>query len=235
MYTNAKRASVTCVCFFNHVYWTYSPDFFPQIEELEQKYGGHIIARRAARRIQTAFRQYQLSKNFQKIRNSLSESKLPRRISLRHPSPSGRSRNAAQRHSYTLHPGGGQIPLRSKTPPPPPCRSTSLPPSPASTTTNTSTSSTQGQAPPQTPGPTLTQLEDCFSEQVSVCGSGVKITHLKELHLINIWRKLLWDDLEKVKIKIFSSTTSSSIQCFCVLVRVLDIKQEKRERGCTWS
>uniref|UniRef100_A0AAX7SNN2 SEC7 domain-containing protein n=1 Tax=Astatotilapia calliptera TaxID=8154 RepID=A0AAX7SNN2_ASTCA len=80
-------------------------------------------------RIQTAFRQYQLSKNFQKIRNSLSESKLPRRISLRHPSPSGRNRNAAQRHSYTLHPGGGQIPLRSKTPPPPPCRSTSLPPS----------------------------------------------------------------------------------------------------------
>uniref|UniRef100_A0A8C6MJA7 IQ motif and SEC7 domain-containing protein 3 n=1 Tax=Nothobranchius furzeri TaxID=105023 RepID=A0A8C6MJA7_NOTFU len=109
---------------------------FSQIEELEQKYGGHLIARRAARRIQTAFRQYQLSKNFQKIRNSLSESKLPRRISLRHPSPSGRNRNATQRHSYSLHPGGGQIPLRSKTPPP--------------------------------PGPTLTQLEDCFSEQVSL-------------------------------------------------------------------
>uniref|UniRef100_A0A7N6C4I7 SEC7 domain-containing protein n=1 Tax=Anabas testudineus TaxID=64144 RepID=A0A7N6C4I7_ANATE len=86
---------------------------------LEQKYGGHLIARRAARRIQTAFRQYQLSKNFQKIRNSLSESKLPRRISLRHPSPSAAA------------------------------------PSPASTT-----------APPQTPGPTLTQLEDCFSEQL---------------------------------------------------------------------
>uniref|UniRef100_A0A3B5ABU3 IQ motif and SEC7 domain-containing protein 3 n=1 Tax=Stegastes partitus TaxID=144197 RepID=A0A3B5ABU3_9TELE len=84
--------------------------------------------------IQTAFRQYQLSKNFQKIRNSLSESKLPRRISLRQPSPSGRNRNAAQRHSYSLHPGGGQIPLRP--------------------------------APPQTPGPTLTQLEDCFSEQL---------------------------------------------------------------------
>uniref|UniRef100_A0A3Q3LQQ7 IQ motif and SEC7 domain-containing protein 3 n=1 Tax=Mastacembelus armatus TaxID=205130 RepID=A0A3Q3LQQ7_9TELE len=93
-------------------------------------------------RIQTAFRQYQLSKNFQKIRNSLSESKLPRRISLRHPSPSGRNRNAAQRHSYTLHPGGGQIPLPAT-------------PSPALNT-----------APPQTPGPTLTQLEDCFSEQL---------------------------------------------------------------------
>ncbi|XP_021177849.2 IQ motif and SEC7 domain-containing protein 3 isoform X1 [Fundulus heteroclitus] len=136
-----------------------------QIEELEQKYGGHLIARRAARRIQTAFRQYQLSKNFQKIRNSLSESKLPRRISLRHPSPSSRTRNAAQRHSYSLHPGGGQIPLRSKTPPPPPCRSTSLPPSPASAPAN-APSSAPSQAPPQAPGPTLTQLEDCFSEQL---------------------------------------------------------------------
>lgn len=145
-----------------------------QIEELEQKYGGHLIARRAARRIQTAFRQYQLSKNFQKIRNSLSESKLPRRISLRQPSPSGRARNATQRHSYSLHPGGGQIPLRSKTPPPPPCRSTSLPPSPASAPVTAPSSGAtsasdqdQSQAPPQTPGPSLTQLEDCFSEQVS--------------------------------------------------------------------
>nr|XP_020467990.1 IQ motif and SEC7 domain-containing protein 3-like isoform X2 [Monopterus albus] len=136
-----------------------------QIEELEQKYGGHLIARRAARRIQTAFRQYQLSKNFQKIRNSLSESKLPRRISLRHPSPSDRNRSTAQRHSYTLHPGGGQIPLRSKTPPPPPCRSTSLPSSPASVSA-AAASPDLTTAPSQTPGPTLTQLEDCFSEQL---------------------------------------------------------------------
>lgn len=135
----------------------------PQIDELEQKYGGHLIARRAARRIQTAFRQYQLSKNFQKIRNSLSESKLPRRISMRHPSPSGRNRNTAQRHSYSLHPGGVQIPLRSKTPPPPPCRSTSLPPSPASAP---SAGAPPAAVPPQTPGQTLTQLEDCFSDQV---------------------------------------------------------------------
>ncbi len=45
--------------------------------------GGHLISRRAACKIQTAFRQYQLSKNFEKIRNSLLESRLPRRISLR--------------------------------------------------------------------------------------------------------------------------------------------------------
>uniref|UniRef100_A0A8C5G606 IQ motif and SEC7 domain-containing protein 3 n=1 Tax=Gouania willdenowi TaxID=441366 RepID=A0A8C5G606_GOUWI len=50
---------------------------------LEHKYGGHFISRRAACKIQTAFRQYQLSKNFEKIRNSLLESRLPRRISLR--------------------------------------------------------------------------------------------------------------------------------------------------------
>ncbi|XP_048864530.1 IQ motif and SEC7 domain-containing protein 3-like isoform X1 [Brienomyrus brachyistius] len=54
-----------------------------QIEMLEHKYGGHLISRRAACRIQTAFRQYQLSKNFEKIRNSLLESRLPRRISMR--------------------------------------------------------------------------------------------------------------------------------------------------------
>ncbi|XP_037109987.1 IQ motif and SEC7 domain-containing protein 3 isoform X1 [Syngnathus acus] len=136
-----------------------------QIEDLEQRYGGHLIARRAARRIQTAFRQYQLSKNFQKIRNSLSESKLPRRISLRQPSPSGRARNSTQRHSYSLHPGGGQIPLRSKTPPPPPCRSTSLPPSPASAPA-AAAAPTSGAPPSQSPGPSLSQLEDCFSEQL---------------------------------------------------------------------
>uniref|UniRef100_A0A8B9K695 IQ motif and Sec7 domain ArfGEF 3a n=1 Tax=Astyanax mexicanus TaxID=7994 RepID=A0A8B9K695_ASTMX len=50
---------------------------------LEHKYGGHLISRRAACKIQTAFRQYQLSKNFEKIRNSLLESRLPHRISLR--------------------------------------------------------------------------------------------------------------------------------------------------------
>ncbi|XP_034143982.1 IQ motif and SEC7 domain-containing protein 3 isoform X2 [Esox lucius] len=119
-----------------------------QIEELEQRYGGHLVSRRAACRIQTAFRQYQLSKNFQKIRNSLSESKLPRRISLRRPNPN-RGQNLTQRHSFLLETGGP--PIRPKTPPPPPSRSTSLPPS-------TSTI--------PAPGPSLTQLEDCFSEQV---------------------------------------------------------------------
>ncbi|KAM9481591.1 IQ motif and SEC7 domain-containing protein 3 isoform 2-T2 [Clarias gariepinus] len=61
-----------------------SPDLKQkQIEDLEQKYGGALISRRAACKIQTAFRQYQLSKNFQKIRNSVLESGVPRRMSVR--------------------------------------------------------------------------------------------------------------------------------------------------------
>ncbi|KAL7870972.1 hypothetical protein SRHO_G00084690 [Serrasalmus rhombeus] len=61
-----------------------SPDLKQkQLEELEQKYGGPLISRRAACKIQTAFRQYQLSKNFQKIRNSVLESGIPRRMSVR--------------------------------------------------------------------------------------------------------------------------------------------------------
>ncbi|XP_028823272.1 IQ motif and SEC7 domain-containing protein 3 isoform X2 [Denticeps clupeoides] len=54
-----------------------------QIADLEQRYGGPLIARRAACKIQTAFRQYQLSRNFEKIRNSLSERREPRRMSVR--------------------------------------------------------------------------------------------------------------------------------------------------------
>uniref|UniRef100_A0A8C1M0E8 IQ motif and Sec7 domain ArfGEF 3b n=1 Tax=Cyprinus carpio TaxID=7962 RepID=A0A8C1M0E8_CYPCA len=46
-------------------------------------YGGPLISRRAACKIQTAFRQYQLSKNFQKIRNSVLERGIPRRMSVR--------------------------------------------------------------------------------------------------------------------------------------------------------
>ncbi|XP_076848712.1 IQ motif and SEC7 domain-containing protein 3 isoform X2 [Brachyhypopomus gauderio] len=61
-----------------------SPDLKQkQIEELEQKYGGALTSRRAACKIQTAFRQYQLSRNFQKIRDSVLESGIPRRMSVR--------------------------------------------------------------------------------------------------------------------------------------------------------
>ncbi|TNN74796.1 IQ motif and SEC7 domain-containing protein 2 [Liparis tanakae] len=49
---------------------------------LERKYGGSFVSRRAARTIQTAFRQYRMNKNFERIRSSASESRMTRRIIL---------------------------------------------------------------------------------------------------------------------------------------------------------
>ncbi|XP_073477761.1 IQ motif and SEC7 domain-containing protein 3 isoform X5 [Aquarana catesbeiana] len=107
-----------------------------QIEMLEHKYGGHLVSRRAACTIQTAFRQYQLSKNFEKIRDSLLQSRLPRRISLRkvrvHNPDNFASAEKALLESYNLM----GIPL---------VRSPSL---------------------PATISGALTELEDSFTEQV---------------------------------------------------------------------
>lgn len=49
---------------------------------LERKYGGRFITRHAARTIQTAFRQYQMNKNFERLRSSMSENRMSRRILL---------------------------------------------------------------------------------------------------------------------------------------------------------
>ena len=53
-----------------------------QLEMLERKYGGHNRSRRAAQVIQHAFRQYSMSKNFEKMR-SHSTSSGDKRLSLR--------------------------------------------------------------------------------------------------------------------------------------------------------
>lgn len=53
-----------------------------QVEMLEKKYGGSFLSRRAARTIQTAFRQYRMNKNFQRLRSSASENRMTRRIIL---------------------------------------------------------------------------------------------------------------------------------------------------------
>uniref|UniRef100_A0A3P8T9N0 IQ motif and Sec7 domain ArfGEF 1 n=1 Tax=Amphiprion percula TaxID=161767 RepID=A0A3P8T9N0_AMPPE len=53
-----------------------------QVEMLERKYGGRFITRHAARTIQTAFRQYQMNKNFERLRSSMSENRMSRRIVL---------------------------------------------------------------------------------------------------------------------------------------------------------
>ncbi|XP_077024009.1 IQ motif and SEC7 domain-containing protein 3 isoform X1 [Tamandua tetradactyla] len=104
-----------------------------QIEMLEHKYGGHLVSRRAACTIQTAFRQYQLSKNFEKIRNSLLESRLPRRISLRRvraPTAEGLAAEKALMEGYSLM----GLPL---------VRSPSLPPTFAGTLTELEDSFTE--------------------------------------------------------------------------------------------
>ena len=49
---------------------------------LERKYGGRLVTRHAARTIQTAFRQYQMNKNFERLRSSMSENRMSRRIVL---------------------------------------------------------------------------------------------------------------------------------------------------------
>ncbi|XP_050951901.1 LOW QUALITY PROTEIN: IQ motif and Sec7 domain ArfGEF 1a [Labeo rohita] len=53
-----------------------------KVEMLERKYGGRFITRHAARTIQTAFRQYQMNKNFERLRSSMSENRMSRRILL---------------------------------------------------------------------------------------------------------------------------------------------------------
>lgn len=53
-----------------------------QVEMLERKYGGSFLSRRAAKTIQTAFRQYRMNKNFERLRSSASESRMTRRIIL---------------------------------------------------------------------------------------------------------------------------------------------------------
>ncbi|XP_046372179.2 IQ motif and SEC7 domain-containing protein 1-like isoform X4 [Haliotis rufescens] len=52
-----------------------------QVEMLERKYGGSIRSRRAAKTIQRAFRQYCMTKNFQKLRHSVGERRLSKRLS----------------------------------------------------------------------------------------------------------------------------------------------------------
>ncbi|MBN3279267.1 IQEC1 protein, partial [Polyodon spathula] len=53
-----------------------------KVEMLERKYGGRFITRHAARTIQAAFRQYQMNKNFERLRSSMSENRMSRRIVL---------------------------------------------------------------------------------------------------------------------------------------------------------
>ncbi|XP_064604385.1 IQ motif and SEC7 domain-containing protein 1-like isoform X3 [Liolophura sinensis] len=52
-----------------------------QVEMLERKYGGSICARRAARTIQRAYRQYCMNRNFEKLRSNFGERRVSKRLS----------------------------------------------------------------------------------------------------------------------------------------------------------
>uniref|UniRef100_A0A3P9ABC7 SEC7 domain-containing protein n=1 Tax=Esox lucius TaxID=8010 RepID=A0A3P9ABC7_ESOLU len=85
-----------------------------KVEMLERKYGGYFISRRAARTIQTAFRQYRMNKNFERLRSSASESRMTRRIILSNmrlqysfDERQGQDQGGQAGQRYT-HPGVGQ-------------------------------------------------------------------------------------------------------------------------------
>ncbi|XP_061758494.1 IQ motif and SEC7 domain-containing protein 2-like [Nerophis ophidion] len=70
-----------------------------KVEMLERKYGGQFVSRRAAKTIQTAFRQYRINKNFQRLRSSASESRMTPRIILS---------NMRMQYSFDEHQPQGQ-------------------------------------------------------------------------------------------------------------------------------
>ncbi|KAJ8259450.1 hypothetical protein GJAV_G00169400 [Gymnothorax javanicus] len=109
-----------------------------KVEMLERKYGGSFLSRRAARTIQTAFRQYRMNKNFERLRSSASESRMTRRIIL---SNMRMQYSFDERHPPAHYPGTSQP---------------STPQSP----------SHRSQPYESTEHPEYTHLEDSFSKQV---------------------------------------------------------------------
>nr|XP_046220704.1 IQ motif and SEC7 domain-containing protein 1-like isoform X1 [Oncorhynchus gorbuscha] len=98
-----------------------------KVEMLERKYGGYLLSRQAARTIQTAFRQYRMNKNFERLRSSASESRMTQRIILsdmrlqysfdeRQGQPQGQGVQQGQRYP---HPGGhpGDEEMQAGSPP----------------------------------------------------------------------------------------------------------------------
>lgn len=117
-------------------------DVFVQVEMLEKKYGGYFVSRRAARTIQTAFRQYRMNKNFERLRSSASESRMTRRIIL-----------SNMRLQYSFDD-------RQPQPPTP----THYSHSPGMGPPHSPTCTTEPSSPSR---PEYTHLEDSFSKQVS--------------------------------------------------------------------
>ncbi|XP_054935503.1 IQ motif and SEC7 domain-containing protein 1 isoform X4 [Physeter macrocephalus] len=128
-----------------------------QVEMLERKYGGRLVTRHAARTIQTAFRQYQMNKNFERLRSSMSENRMSRRIVLSNMRMQFSFEGPEKVHSSYFE--GKQVSLTDKGAPPEalvPAECGDLGPPPA----------LQAPAPAGDFADAITELEDAFSRQV---------------------------------------------------------------------
>ncbi|XP_067611715.1 IQ motif and SEC7 domain-containing protein 1 isoform X6 [Pseudorca crassidens] len=128
-----------------------------QVEMLERKYGGRLVTRHAARTIQTAFRQYQMNKNFERLRSSMSENRMSRRIVLSNMRMQFSFEGPEKVHSSYFE--GKQVSVTDKGTPlealvPAECRDLGPPPA------------LQAPAPAGDFADAITELEDAFSRQV---------------------------------------------------------------------
>ncbi|XP_066899444.1 IQ motif and SEC7 domain-containing protein 1 isoform X4 [Kogia breviceps] len=128
-----------------------------QVEMLERKYGGRLVTRHAARTIQTAFRQYQMNKNFERLRSSMSENRMSRRIVLSNMRMQFSFEGPEKVHSSYFE--GKQVSVTDKGAPlealvPAQCGDLGPPPA------------LQAPAPAGDFADAITELEDAFSRQV---------------------------------------------------------------------
>ncbi|MBZ3876485.1 IQ motif and SEC7 domain-containing protein 1 [Sciurus carolinensis] len=128
-----------------------------QVEMLERKYGGRLVTRHAARTIQTAFRQYQMNKNFERLRSSMSENRMSRRIVLSNMRMQFSFEGPEKVHSSYFE--GKQVSVTNDGAPlgalvPPECAELGEPPA-----------TLKSPAPSSDFADAITELEDAFSRQ----------------------------------------------------------------------
>ena len=145
---------------------------------LERKYGGRLVTRHAARTIQTAFRQYQMNKNFERLRSSMSEKRLSRRIVLSNMRVQLSFEGPEKAHSSFFE--GKQVSVTDGDSPlgslgPAECGDLGPPPPPA----------LQAPAPASDFADAITELEDAFSRQVKSLAESIDDTlNCRSLHAV---------------------------------------------------
>lgn len=145
---------------------------------LERKYGGRLVTRHAARTIQTAFRQYQMNKNFERLRSSMSEKRLSRRIVLSNMRVQLSFEGPEKAHSSFFE--GKQVSVTDGDSPlgslgPAECGDLGPPPPPA----------LQAPAPAGDFADAITELEDAFSRQVKSLAESIDdALNCRSLHAV---------------------------------------------------